>query len=95
MGYGESKQALDNIKIICYTIIIYAPQTLHRRVLDWCYFYINHPGGSLLVKTINEYGTIKALSQNQNCMLSIAIYANSSKIEILFMITFDLRTIKN
>ena len=27
---------------------------MRRRVLDWYYFYLNHPGGSILAKIIRE-----------------------------------------
>ena len=27
---------------------------MRRRVLDWYHFYLNHPGGSILKKTIRE-----------------------------------------
>ena len=47
-------QALDNVKIICYDIKIYVPQSMCRRVLDWYHFYLNRPGGSRLAKTILE-----------------------------------------
>ena len=49
-----SMQELDNIEIICYDSKIYVPQSLRRHVLDWYHFYLNHPGGSRLAKTIQE-----------------------------------------
>ena len=33
---------------------MYVPQSLRRRVLDWYHFYINHPCGSIIDKTIRE-----------------------------------------
>ena len=47
-------QAIDVVKIICYDRNIYVPQSLHIRVLYWYHLYINHPGGSILAKTILE-----------------------------------------
>ena len=47
-------QELDGINTICYDSKIYVPQILHRSVIDWYHFYINHPGGSRLAKTIRE-----------------------------------------
>ena len=47
-------QALDDVKIICYDRKIYVPQSLHRRVIDWYHFYLNHPGGIRLEKKIRE-----------------------------------------
>ena len=49
---GYYKQAIDNAEMICYYGKMYTPQTLHRRVLYWYHFYIQHPGGIRLVKTI-------------------------------------------
>ena len=53
-GSSYSKQDIDEVEIICYDSKIYVPQNLCRRVLDWCHFYLNHPGGSRLAKTIPE-----------------------------------------
>ena len=53
-GYSYSMQALDYIKIICYDRKIYVPQSLRRSVLYWYHFYLNHPGGSILVTPIRE-----------------------------------------
>ena len=50
--FGYSMQALDNVKIIFHDSKVYVPQSMHRRVLDWCRFYINHPGGGILSKKI-------------------------------------------
>ena len=49
---GYSKQVLDEVKIICYDRKFHIPQTLRRCVLDWYHFYLYHPGGSMLDKTI-------------------------------------------
>ena len=51
LGSGYSKQELDDVDIICYDSKIYVPQSMHRRVLDWYHFYLNHPGVSRLDKT--------------------------------------------
>ena len=59
---GYSKQALDKVEIILYDSKIYVPQTLRRRVLDWYHFYLNHPGGSRLAKTIIELCCLKSIS---------------------------------
>ena len=40
-GSGYSIQELDNVKIICYDIKIYVPQTRCRHVLDCYHFYPN------------------------------------------------------
>ena len=47
-------QALNCDKIIYYYGKIYVPQSIFRRVLDWYHFYLSHPGGSRLAKTILE-----------------------------------------
>ena len=49
---GYSKQALENVKRIFYDSKMYVPKSLHRRVLDWYHFYLKHPGGGRLAKTI-------------------------------------------
>ena len=51
---GYSRKDLNYVNIICYDSKIYLPQTLHIRVRDWYHFYLNHPGGSRLEKTIGE-----------------------------------------
>ena len=33
---------------------IYVPQNLHRCVLDFYHFYLNHPGGSRLAQIFRE-----------------------------------------
>ena len=60
-GYSYSKQALDDVKIICYDRKIYLLQTRRRCVLDWYRFYLNHPCGSRLAKTIWELWYWKVL----------------------------------
>ena len=50
--YGYFRKLLDDIEIICYDSKIYVPQTLHRSVIYWYHFYLNHPGVSRLSKTI-------------------------------------------
>ena len=52
LEYGYSRQALDNIDLICHDRKIYEPQTLHRRVIDWYHLYLNHPGGSRIENII-------------------------------------------
>ena len=47
-------QELDDVEIICYDSKIYVPQSMHRCVLDWYHFYLNHPVGSRLAKKIRE-----------------------------------------
>ena len=47
-------QELNNVDIIYYDSNIYVPQSLRRRVIDWYHFYLNHPGGNRLAKTIWE-----------------------------------------
>ena len=53
-GSSYSKQELDDVEIIFYDSKIYVPQSLRRLVLDWYHFYPNHPGCSILAKTIQE-----------------------------------------
>ena len=67
-------QELNNVEIICYDRKIYVPQILHRRVLDWCRFYLNHPGGSTLAKTIREVCYWKVL------VTQVEMFANTCKI---------------
>ena len=45
-GFSYSKQALDNVNIICYDKYIYVPQNMCRGVLDWYHLYLNYQGGS-------------------------------------------------
>ena len=47
-------QAIDEVKIICYDSKIYVQESLCTCVIDWNHFYLNHPGGSILAKTIRE-----------------------------------------
>ena len=47
-------QELDDVEIICYDSKLYVPKSLRRHVLDLYHFYLNHPGGSRLAKTIQE-----------------------------------------
>ena len=56
-----SMQYSDDVDIICHDSKIYVPQNLHRCVLDWYHFYLNHPGGSRLAKTIREVRYWKGL----------------------------------
>ena len=50
LGPGYSKQNINWVDITCYDIKIDAPQSPYRHVIGWYSFYINHPGGSILVK---------------------------------------------
>ena len=52
IGYGYSKQALDDTNIICYDIKIYVPHILFRHVLYLYHFCLKYPGGSRLAKII-------------------------------------------
>ena len=61
IGSGYSKQALDEVGMICYDRKIYAAQNMRRRVLDWYHLHINNPGGSRLAKKFERYDTEKAL----------------------------------
>ena len=42
---GNSHQELEDFELILFHKKIYARLTLRRRVLYWCHFYLNHPGG--------------------------------------------------
>ena len=83
---GYYKQALNNVEIICYDRKIYVPQTLHRSVIYWCHFFINHPSGRRIAKKNDNYATVKFLSHKQICILSHKRYINRSRSEILFII---------
>ena len=50
-GFGYYKQDINEVEIICYDIKLYVPKTMHRRVLDWYHFYLDHPCGIRLSKT--------------------------------------------
>ena len=60
-GSSYYNKDLYDVKIICYDRKIYIPQSLHRRVLDWYHFYINHPFDGVLDKQSERYTTAKAL----------------------------------
>ena len=88
-------QALDDVKIICYAINIFVPQSLRIHVLDWYNFYINHSSGSRLAKKPERYVIGKALPRKHNVLLKSTIYVNSSEIERLFMEIYHLRILQN
>ena len=45
-------QVLDGVELIYYDSKIYMPQNLRIFMLDWYHLYLSHPGGSILVNTI-------------------------------------------
>ena len=49
---GYNKQVLEDVELIFYKNKIYVPQHLCRRTLDGYHFYLNHPGGDRLAKTL-------------------------------------------
>ena len=59
---GYNKQVLDDVELIFYKNKIYVPQCLRRRTLDWYHFYLNHPGGDRLAKTLTEVCYWKGLA---------------------------------
>ena len=48
--YTYSK--LENDEVVMFKGGIYIPIVLRERILNWCYLYIYHPGGTLLGKTL-------------------------------------------
>jgi hypothetical protein len=59
---GYNKQVLDDVELIFYKNKIYVPQCLRRHTLDWYHFYLNHPGGDRLAKTLTEVCYWKGLA---------------------------------
>jgi hypothetical protein len=47
-------QVIDDVEIYFLNSKIYVPKSLRRRTLDWYHFYLNHPGGDRLAKTLQE-----------------------------------------
>jgi hypothetical protein len=51
-GYGVS--TLDGVKIVVFNDKIYVPVALRQRTMNWYHFYLNHPGGERLYKTLAQ-----------------------------------------
>ena len=72
-GSGYSMEYIDDVEIICYDRKVYVPQSLHIHGIDWYNFYLNQPGGSRLLKTIQEICYWKGLVMQAN------LYVNTCK----------------
>jgi hypothetical protein len=56
------KQVIDDVEIYLFNNKIYVPKSLCRRTLDWYHFYLNHPGGDRLAKTLQEVCNWKGIT---------------------------------
>jgi len=53
---------LDDVELITYESKIYVPLSLRQRTLEWYHYYLNHPGGERLYKTLNKVCYWKGMS---------------------------------
>ena len=45
---------LDEVEIVTFEDKIYVPVSLRKRTMEWYHYFLNHPGGERLYKTLNR-----------------------------------------
>ena len=63
---GLNVTTLDGIEIVTYEDKIYVPKILRKRTIEWYHYFLNHPGGDRLYKTINRVCYWKGMSSQAN-----------------------------
>ena len=51
---GYNVTTLEGVEIIAFENKIYVPVVLRQRTMSWYHYYLNHPGGERLYKTLNR-----------------------------------------
>ena len=51
---GYTKSQVDGLELITFKGKIYVPRVLRRKTLEWYHYYLNHPGGDRLYKTLSH-----------------------------------------
>ena len=51
---GYNVITLEGVELIAFEDKIYVPVRLRQRTMEWYHFYLNHPGGDRLYKTLNQ-----------------------------------------
>ena len=51
---GYTKNHFEEFDLIMYEDKIYVPKILRNKVLHWYHYYLNHPGGERLYKTLQQ-----------------------------------------
>ena len=63
---GYKLNTLDEIELITYENKIYVPKSLRQRTIEWYHYFLNHPGGDRLYKTINQVCYWKGMASQAN-----------------------------
>ena len=51
---GYNVMTIDGIELVTYEGRIYVPTALRNRTMTWYHYFMNHPGGEQLYKTLNK-----------------------------------------
>ena len=63
-GYNIS--TLDELELVTYEDKIYVPKPPRQRTIEWYHYFLNHPGGDRLYKTINRVCYWKGMAAQEN-----------------------------
>lgn len=63
---GYHVTTLNNVEIIAYKDRIYVPPSLRKRTIEWYHYFLNHPGGDRLYKTIAKVCYWKGMASQCN-----------------------------
>lgn len=59
---GYNVMTIDTIEIIAFEDKIYVPLKLRKRTIEWYHYFLNHPGGDRLYKTLNRVCYFKGMA---------------------------------
>ena len=63
---GYNVMTLDGVELVAYQDKIYVPVSLRQRTMNWYHYYLNHPGGERLYKTLHKVCYWKGMANQCN-----------------------------